>query len=83
MAKKKSKLSSKKASSSFLHEGNLKAILSLFVLLIAFGVYLLFNNSKDVLLDSSSLQFFLVLAVVLGGLLLSLLFLINPQKHRK
>jgi len=82
MPTKKSTKKNKRSSGLVKHEPNIKAILSLFVLLIAFGVFLLFYNTKDVLVDSYSLQFFLVLAVVLSGLLISLLFLINPQKHR-
>ena len=73
----------KKSSSLVTHEPNIKAVLSLFILLIAFAVFLLFNNIKDVLLGSTSLQFFLLLAVVLAGLLITLLFLINPQKNKK
>jgi hypothetical protein len=81
MPTKKSTKKVKKSSSLVHHEPNIKAILSFFVLLVAFGVFLLFNNNKDILLGSTSLQFFLVLAVVLSGLLVALLFLINP--HRK
>jgi hypothetical protein len=74
-AKKKSTLDS--------HEPNIKAVLSLLVLLVAFGVFLLFNNIKDSLIGSPSLQFFLVLVVVLSGLLVGLMFLVNPQTRRK
>ena len=74
----------KKTSKLVKHEPNIKAVLSILVLLIAFGVYLLFNNYKDTLMaDASTLQFFLLLAVVLGALLVALLFLVNPQKHHK
>ena len=72
----------KKSSSLVRHEPNIKAVLSFFVLLVAFGVFLLFNNNKDILMGSTSLQFFLVLAVVLSGLLVALLFLINPQRKK-
>jgi hypothetical protein len=71
-----------KKSSLLGHETNIKAVLSLFVLLIAFGVFLLFNNIQDELVKSPSLQFFLVLVVILSALLIGLLFLVNPQKRR-
>jgi|WetSurMetagenome_2_1015567.scaffolds.fasta_scaffold671070_2 hypothetical protein len=71
-----------KKTSLVKHEPNIKAIISLFVLLVAFGVFILFYNNQDILLSSPSLKFFLALVVVLAALLIGLLFLINPQKRK-
>jgi len=79
MAKKKSKSSTKGFN---LNENNVKAVLALFILLLAFGVFLIFNTYQQNILSSSSLQMFVVLAVVLFALLVGLLFLINPQKSK-
>lgn len=77
MAKKKSRSSAK---SSNFNENNLKAILALFVLLVAFGVLLVFNKFQENILQSS-FQLFMVLAVLCFGFLAALLFLVNkPQK---
>jgi hypothetical protein len=72
----------KKKSTLVHHESNIKAVLSFVVLLIALAVFMLFNSNKDVLLNSPSLKFFVVLVVILSGLLVSLIFLVNPQKHK-
>ncbi|PIY93811.1 MAG: hypothetical protein COY68_04605 [Candidatus Levybacteria bacterium CG_4_10_14_0_8_um_filter_35_23] len=76
MAKKKVKLNSNKLSH---HENNIKAILSLLVLLLAFAVLLIFNTYQENIIYSS-FKWFVSLAVVLFAFLLALLFLINPQK---
>lgn len=62
------------------HENNAKAVVSLLVLALAFFVYLLFTSYKDTLLDSSNLQMFVLLVVLLFGLLGGLLYLVNPSK---
>ena len=63
------------------HETNAKAAVALFVLLLAFGVFLLFNAYQDTLVNSSSFQLFMVLTVVGFGLLIGLLYLVaNPQR---
>ena len=64
-------------------EKNVKAILTLFILLLAFGVLLIFNTYKENILSSSLLQMFVILTVFLFSLLAGLLFLINPQKNRR
>ncbi len=80
MAKKKTKSSPKGLN---YHEKNIKAVLALFILLLAFGVFLIFNTYQQNILSSSSLQTFVALAVVLSALLVGLLFLINPQKSKR
>lgn len=77
MAKRKSKASHK---SPAHHENNAKAVLAFLVLLIAFGVLMLFNTYQQDITSSPSFQFFVVLVVILFSLLIGLLFLINPQK---
>lgn len=62
------------------HEPNIKAVLSLFILAVAAAVFYLFWQNQDALLDSTSLRFFVALVVVLSGLLIYLLYLINPHK---
>ncbi len=80
MPKKKVKATKK---SSGNNDTNARAILTLLVLLVAFGVYLLFNNYQDNLLNSPAMILFLILVFMLFGLLLALLYLINPQKRKR
>jgi hypothetical protein len=77
MAKRKTK------SGLNLDENSAKAVLSLLVLLIAFGVFMLFSTYQESLLSSPSLKFFTILVAVLFALLIGLLFLINPQKNKR
>lgn len=77
-AKKKSK--THKAPKS--RETNVKALVALFILLLAAGVFFLFNTYQDNILYSSSFQLFMILTVVCFALLVSLLFLVNnPKKN--
>lgn len=79
MAKKKTKSSSKKSS---LNENSLKALIALFILLLGFGILLIFNKYQDNILQSS-FQSFMLLAVVCSSFLVALLFLVNkPQKNK-
>ena len=79
MAKKKTKSSAK---SSNFNESSVKAILALFILLVALGVLLIFNTYQQNILQSS-FQLFMILAVLCFGFLVSLLFLVNkPQKSK-
>lgn len=83
MPTKKIKRVVKQKSKLVKHEPNIKAVLSLLVLLVTFSIYLLFNTYKDTLMsDPTSLKIFIILALVLGSLLLALLFLVNPQKTK-
>jgi len=79
MAKKKTKSSSKKSS---LNENSLKALIALFILLLGFGIFLIFDKYQDNILQSS-FQSFMIAAVVGFGFLVALLFLVNkPQKNK-
>lgn len=77
MAKNKTKSTNKGFN---FNEKSVKAVLSLFVLLLAFGVFILFSTYQGNLLSSPSLKFFITLVVVFSALLVGLLFLINPHK---
>lgn len=79
MPTKKSK-SVKHSSKLVKHEPNIKAVLSLFILGIAFVVFYMFMQYQETLLSSPMLKFFMILVVVLFALLTYLLFLVNPQK---
>jgi hypothetical protein len=79
MAKKKVK--STKKSHLSRHENNIKAIIALLVLLVAFAVLLIFYTYQENILYSS-FKWFVFLAVVLFGFLLALLFLVNPHKKK-
>jgi hypothetical protein len=76
MAKKKTR-SSKKAVSSYT---NVKAFVSLFIVLLALGVLLLFNTYQDNIMQSALFKWFMTLVIVLFALLAGLLFLVNPHK---
>ena len=78
MPKKKTKSSAKRSS---LNENSVKAILALFILLLALGVLLIFIQYQDNILPSFHL--FLALAILLFGFLVGLLYLVNkPQKSK-
>jgi len=78
MAKKKSKNVNTR---DFHHEKNIRALTALLILLLAFGIFLLFYTYQENILESSSSQIFLVLTAVFFGLLVTLLFLVNkPHK---
>lgn len=73
---------SKTNKTSKVHETNVKALVALFILLLAAGIFSLFNTYQDNILYSSSFQFFMILTVVCFSLLVGLLFLVNnPKKN--
>ena len=80
MAKKKNK---SKSNGLNVNEKSVKAVLSLFILLLAFGVLLIFNTYQKNILSSFSFQMFVALAVILFAFLAGLLFLVNPQKNKR
>lgn len=77
MAKRKTKSSK---SGVNLDENSVKAVISFLILLIGFGVFMLFSTYQENIVNSPSLKFFTVLVVILSGLLVGLLFLVNPHK---
>lgn len=62
------------------HEKNLTAITALLILGIGFAVFFIFNNYLEDLLDTSSLQSFVILAIMLSAFLFGLLYLLNPKR---
>ena len=76
MPKKKTRNSRKK---NLLNETNLRAIVALFILGIAFAVFLLFYAYQGSII-TNSFKLFMTLVALLFALLVALLFLINPRK---
>jgi len=64
------------------NEGNAKAVVSLMILALAFGVYFLFKTYQENLLTSTNFQLFTLLTVVLFGLMAALLFLLSKPSKR-
>ena len=80
MAKKKTKTAVKHVHH---HEDNAKAVISLIILLLAFGILLIFYNYKDSIIASGNFQQFVFLAATGMVFLVGLLFLINPHHKKK
>jgi uncharacterized membrane protein len=64
------------------HEKNARAVAALFVILIAFGIYLLFYTYQDQIIVSGSFKLFMSLVIVGMGFLVGLLFLINKNLRK-
>lgn len=60
-----------------------KAVASLFILLVAFGIFLIFQKYQDVLTQSGSLKLFVALAIIAGGFLFGLLYLVSQSTHKE
>lgn len=58
-----------------------KAIASFFILLVAFGIFLVFQNYQDTLSGSNSLKLFVAMSIIAGGFLLGLLYLVSKSSH--
>lgn len=68
--------------SSKTHMDIAKAVIALMIVLVAFGIFLIFNSYKDTILSSTSnFQSFMILAVIGAGLLAGLLFLVSKSEH--
>lgn len=65
------------------NESNAKLVIALFIVLLGFGVFLLFNTNKDAILASDNLGGLITLIVVGMGLLIGLLYLVNAKPSRK
>lgn len=57
-----------------------KSVIPLMILLVAFAVFILFYTYQQSIINTNSFNMFLVLAVIGMGLLITLMFLVNPQK---
>ncbi len=82
-AKKAKAKSAKSPVKSYNHETNARAVLSLVILLLAFGILLVFYNNKDDIIANGSYQQFMYLAGIGLIFLVGLLFLINPHYGKK
>jgi flagellar biosynthesis protein FlhB len=76
MPKKKTKA---KRKGNVFNETNVKAIVALLVLFLAFAVLALFYVYQQSIV-TYNFQLFMLLTVVFFGLLIGLLFLMNPRK---
>ncbi len=73
-------MKTKKSSKNNSNESHIKALASFLILCVGAAVFLIFYRYKDGLMDSSNLQPFMLLAVLLGGFLIGLLYLLNPKR---
>jgi hypothetical protein len=64
-----------------LHENNLKAIIYLLLVLLAFGIFILFYNNSELILQSHSFTLFMVLVTVGMTLMVGLVYLVSNSKH--
>ena len=62
-----------------LSEKNVKAVMAMMVLALAFGILLLFINYQESIITAGTFQAFMVLVVVGMGMLLGLLYLVNKE----
>lgn len=63
------------------HFDTAKAVATLFIVLIAFGVFLLFYSNRDSILLGDSFYSLITLTVIVFSLLIGLLYLVNNSKH--
>lgn len=73
-------MKAKKSSKKNNNEEHIKALAAFLILCVGVGVFLIFYRYKDNLMDSSNLQPFILLSVLLGGFLIGLLYLLNPKR---
>ena len=64
------------------YHSDAKAVVSLFILLLALGILLVFTSYKNTIIAMGNFQLFMVLSVVCMGFLIGLLFLVSKH-HRK
>ena len=64
------------------HETNARSVISFLIVLLAFGMLLIFYTNKDTLMMPQTFPVFMTLVVLGLGLLVGLLFLINPEKKK-
>jgi uncharacterized membrane protein len=64
-----------------MSEKNVKSILALLILLVAFSILLIFSTNKDTLMAPEVFPMFMTFSTVGLGLLVGLLFLVNKNHH--
>ncbi|MDE2025403.1 MAG: hypothetical protein KGJ07_02840 [Patescibacteria group bacterium] len=73
-------VSSKNTFTSHSHHVTLRSIIALLAVLLSFSVLMLFYTYKDSIIVSGSFGVFLSLSAFLLGLMLVLMYLVNPKK---
>ncbi len=62
---------------------NARSIVALFIVLLAFGIFLLFYYNSDAIMESDSFYLFMTLATLGLGLLIGLMYLSSNSSHPK
>lgn len=62
-------------------EKNVKTIIPLLVVLLAFALFMIFYNNQAALTAPNVFPMFMTLAVIAGGLLIALVYLVNSSKE--
>ena len=65
------------------HITNAKSVVALFIAFLAFAVFLLFYTNKDTILESGNFKSLMIMIGLGMGLLVGLLYLVNPSKSSK
>lgn len=63
------------------HFETAKALTALFIVLIAFGVMMLFYTNMDNIIQGESFVSFITLTAIAFSLLMGLMYLVNNSKH--
>jgi len=69
--------------SSHQNMASAKAVAAFFILLVAFGIFLMFQKYQDVITQSGSLKIFVAMAIIAGGFLFGLLYLVSQSTHKE
>ena len=65
------------------HTGDAKAVVSLFIVLVAFSIFLLFYTNKESIFSSGNFKSMMVLTIIGMGFLVGLLYLVNTSRSSK
>lgn len=64
------------------HHDNAKAVISLFIVLLAFGIFLLFYTNSEEIIRTNKFFSFMTFSTIAMGLMVGLLFLVNNSKEK-
>lgn len=64
-----------------MHYDSVKAIISFLIVLLAFGIFMLFYMNSDAIIRANKFYLFISLATIGMGLLIGLMYLVNNQAH--
>ena len=76
-------MKAKKTSKISENERNVRVVIAMLILSVAFGVFILFSNYQESVSDSGMLLPFVSLVFLGMGLLLTLLYLVNRESSKK